>query len=302
MTPDLDVACQLSVLVSDPQSPRLPWSLDALAASGYRRVVVPPFDAETVDVPRLRALLADRGLAPIAMAIQLPHADVAASDPATRAAGAALLRQSLALAVALGADQLNGVPYGLFGPPGGTTSSAAFSWSAAAVGRIADEAQEQGVAMVFEVLNRYETSAINTARRAMDYVEASGSAHLGIHLDTFHMAIEESDIAEAVRLALPRLRYLELGQSGRGALSGGAIDIPGIVRDALDAGYQGRWGVEAFSRSVLAPEGARGLSIWRDVYDDGAELARDAMRVIRAGWATSTVGRRANRLSRITST
>lgn len=303
MTPDLDVACQLSVLVSDPQSPRLPESLDALAASGYRRVVLPPFDAGAVDVPRLRALLADRGLAPIAMAIQLPDADVAAEDPATRAAGAALLRrQSLALAVALGADQLNGVPYGLFGPPRGITGAAAFARSAAAVGRIADEAQEQGIAMVFEVLNRYETSAVNTARRAMDYVDASGSAHLGIHLDTFHMAIEESDIAEAVRLALPRLRYLELGQSGRGALSGGAIDIPGIVRDALDAGYQGRWGVEAFSRSVLAPKGADGLSIWRDVYDDGVELARDAMRVIRAGWATSTVGRRASRMSRITST
>jgi len=302
MTPDLDVACQLSVLVADPGSPRLLESLDALAASGYRRVVLPPFDAGAVDVPRLRALLAERGLAPIAMAIQVPGADVAAEDPAVRAAGTALLRQSLALAIALGADQLNGVPYGLFGPPRGTTGTAAFARSAAAVGRIAEEAHEQGVAMVFEVLNRYETSAINTARRAMDYVDASGSAHLGIHLDTFHMAIEESDIAEAVRLALPRLRYLELGQSGRGALSGGAIDIPGIVRDALDAGYQGRWGVEAFSRSVLAPEGADGLSIWRDVYEDGVELARDAMRVIREGWATSTVGRRASRLSRISST
>jgi len=302
MTPDLDVACQLSVLVPDPRSPRLPESLDALAASGYRRVVLPPFDADAVDVPHLRALLADRGLVPIAMAIQLPEADVAAEDPGAQAAGAALLRQSLALAVALGADQLNGVPYGLFGPPRGTTGSAAFARSAAAVGRIADEAHERGVAMVFEVLNRYETSAINTARRAMDYAEAGGSAHLGIHLDTFHMAIEESDIAEAVRLALPRLRYLELGQSGRGALSHGAIDIPGIVRDALDAGYRGRWGVEAFSRSVLAPEGADGLSIWRDVYDDGVELARDAMRVIGAGWATSTVGRRASRLSRIGST
>ncbi|OZB89052.1 MAG: hypothetical protein B7X41_04905, partial [Microbacterium sp. 14-71-5] len=168
MAPDLDVACQLSVLVPDPRSPRLPESLDALAASGYRRVVLPPFDADAVDVPHLRALLADRGLVPIAMAIQLPEADVAAEDPGAQAAGAALLRQSLALAVALGADQLNGVPYGLFGAPRGTTGSAAFARSAAAVGRIADEAHERGVAMVFEVLNRYETSAINTARRAMD--------------------------------------------------------------------------------------------------------------------------------------
>ena len=85
----------------------------------------------------------------------------------------------------------------------------------------------------------------------MEYAELSGSDHLRIHLDSFHMAVEESDAAQAIRAAMPRLAYLELGQSGRGLLSTGAVDIPRLVQGALDDGYEGRWGVEAFSRSIL---------------------------------------------------
>ena len=139
---------------------------------------------------------------------------------------------------------------------------------------------------------------MNTARQAMDFAERSGSPHLRIHLDTFHMAVEEADMSAAVRTALPRLAYLELGQSGRGPLSTGAVALPDIVRQALDDGYAGRWGVEAFSRSVLPTPVSDMLAIWREPYDDGAELARDAMRVIRQGWSMSTVGRRTQRLAR----
>ncbi|QEW04509.1 hypothetical protein [Microbacterium lushaniae] len=93
------------------------------------------------------------------------------------------------------------------------------------------------------------------AAQAFEFVGLSGSDHLGIHLGTFHMAIEEADMSEAIRLAFPKLRYLELGQSGRGQLSTGAVDVVGIVAHAVDDGYAGCWGVEAFSRPALSPQG-----------------------------------------------
>ena len=141
--------------------------------------------------------------------------------------------------------------------------------------------------MTFEVLNRYETSVVNTAAQAMDYVAASGSKNLWIHLDTFHMAIEEADISAAIRTALPRLGFLELGQSGRGPLSTGAVDIAGIVAGALADGYEGRWGIEAFSRRILDTSAADMLSIWRNPYVDGKAIAADAVELIRAGWAAN---------------
>lgn len=295
----LDVAFHINALRSGVDSETLPSALDVIVASGYTRVVLPPLDPAATDATALRRILAERGIAPIAMSGgQGGAADVSSADADTRAAGAATLRGMVDLAVALGSDQLNGVPYGPFGPSTSATSRGALERAAGEVGRVADYAHDRGVAMTFEVLNRYETSMLNSAAQAVEFVALSGSDHLRIHLDTFHMAIEEPDMSAAIRLALPLLGYLELGQSGRGALSTGAVDIPTVVSAALDDGYIGRWGVEAFSRPVLSEPDADMLAIWRAPYDDGAELAVDAMRVIRRGWSLSTVGRRAKRLAR----
>lgn len=287
MDADLDVACHLNIFVPDVSGEDLPAALDAIAANGYRRVVLPPIDPGTVDAPALRALISGRGLTPIIIAGQTPLADVSSPDADVRQAGADLLRRTLELTVALGADQLNGVPYAVFGHPARPSDTAAFERSAAEVGRIADDAHSRGVRMTFEVLNRYETALVNTAAQAMEYVAASGSEHLWIHLDSFHMAIEEADASAAVRTALPRLGYLELGQSGRGFLSSGAVDVAGIVRQALDDGYEGRWGIEAFSRSILDAGAADMLSIWRSPFDAGTALAADAADTIDTGWAAS---------------
>ncbi|WP_159500436.1 sugar phosphate isomerase/epimerase [Microbacterium sp. 18062] len=295
---DLDLACHLNVLVPDAEPVRLDGALATLADLGYRRVVLPPLDPGETDPAPLRAALARHGLAPITIAGQTPDADVSSDEPEVAAAGERALRAVLELTVALGGDQMNGVPYGVFAHPTAPVPTGRFDRAARAVGRVADEAHERGVTVTFEVLNRYETSVVNTAERAMELVDRSGSDHLRIHLDTFHMAVEEADLNAAIRTALPKLGYLELGQSGRGHLGSGAIDLPAVIARAIDDGYEGRWGVEAFSRAVLAEPVADTLAIWRSPFQDGGEIAEEALRVIRRGWSESTAGRRAHRLAR----
>lgn len=281
---ELDVAFHLSAVLPGPESPRLGTVLDAVAALGYRRVVLPPLDAASLDVTALRTALDARGLTAIPMAGQTPEADVSSVDPWVREAGARAIRDAIELAARLGSDRIGGAPYGLFARPGEPVPRDAWRRSAAAVGLAADEAFERGITMTIEVLNRYETAMMNTAEQAMAYIAETGSEHLMIHLDTYHMAIEEADIAGAVRTALPRLGYIELGQSGRGLLSTGVVDVPAVVRAALDAGYSGLWGVEAFSAAVLPPVSQSALAIWRSPYRDGVDVASDAAGVIRAGW------------------
>ncbi|WP_345751582.1 sugar phosphate isomerase/epimerase family protein [Microbacterium rhizophilus] len=294
----LDVACHLNVVLADPGSDVLTAALDGIAARGFRRVVLPPVDPDVFDAPGFRRLCEARGLSAIPIAGQTPDADVSSPDPEVRAAGVSALDRMVEVAAALGSDQLNGVPYGLFGRSPTQVPRDARERSAAALGEVADRAHERGVTVVFEVLNRYETAMINTAEQAMAYAEASGSPHLRIHLDTFHMAVEEEDVSAAIRTALPRLAFLELGQSGRGRLSRGSVDVAGVVRRALDDGYAGRWGVEAFSAAILPPPARDALAIWREPYVDGLLLVDDAARLIRAGWAASAPGRRAARLAR----
>lgn len=280
---DLDVACHLNVVLADPASEQLAGALDALRESGYRRIVLPPV-GDAFDADRMRAACEARGMTAIPIAGQTPEADVSSADPWIREAGLRALRAAVDLAERLGSDQLNGVPYGLFERAAHETPRDAWRRAAAGVGAVAEEAHARGIAMTFEVLNRYETATINTAEQAMAFCEASGSAHLGIHLDTFHMAIEEADMIGAIRTALPRLRFLELGQSGRGPLGSGSVDVADVVRAARDAGYRGRFGVEAFSGAILPPPAREALAIWREPYVDGVHLARQAAALIGRAW------------------
>jgi D-psicose/D-tagatose/L-ribulose 3-epimerase len=276
----IQIACHLNVLVPDLAKPALGPALATLADLGYSHVVLPPVDPESAPLAEWAGRFRDHGLSPITIAGQAPGADVSSADPHERAHGAAALRRMVDVTVALGGDQMNGVPYGLFGRTMTAPTREAFERAAAQVGQVADYAGDQGVAMTFEVLNRYETALINTAEQALDFIDASGSDHLRVHLDTFHMAVEEADMLGAIRSAMPVLGYLELGQSGRGPLSSGSVDPEAVVREAVEAGYRGRIGIEAFSRGVLSSTASELLAIWREPYPDGAALAAEAIDII----------------------
>jgi hypothetical protein len=51
--------------------------------------------------------------------------------------------------------------------------------------------------LAIEPLNRFETDFINTVEQGMDLVGRIGASNVGFLLDTFHMNIEEKDIAAA---------------------------------------------------------------------------------------------------------
>lgn len=276
----LDLAFHTAALPVAPEGDALAPALVRLREIGYRRAVLPPLLPADTDAASLRTAFELADVEPVAMVGLAPGQDVSSDDDDERAAGRAALLAAVDLAVAVGADQLNGVPHCLFGKPATAPDRASFERSARVVGEVADHAANRGVQLTFEVLNRYEEGLVNTAAQAVEYVRASGSANLGIHLDTFHMAVEEPDAAAAVRTALPHLRYLELGQSGRGELDRGSVDVGGVLRSALDAGYTGRIGVEAFSRALMPTGVADALAIWRSPFDDGLGLAERAFRLV----------------------
>ncbi|GGA69559.1 epimerase [Pseudoclavibacter endophyticus] len=285
----IELACHLNVLIAGLGDGELLPALAALGEHGCAAAVLPPVDPAAVDVEALRGRFHDHGIVPIPIAGQTVDADVSSRDPAVRQRGADALRAMVALTVRLGGDQLNGVPYGRFESPAGPVDDDRMLHAADEVGRVADEAADQGVLMTFEVLNRYETAAINTAAQAVAFATASRSSNLRVHLDSFHLRVEEPDPAEAVRSAAPWLGYLELGDAGRGAFASDAAHVRSVLAAALEAGYRGRVGVEAFSRSILPEAAANHLKIWRAPFDDGAALFAEAAQVIRSEAAASGV-------------
>lgn len=273
---ELDLACQSAAFTSDAFSSEFAWSLPVIRNAGFRRVVLSPLDPRERGVQELGQRIQDAGLSPVTMAVQSPDANVASDESKVRRRGFDQLRRFVELTARLGGDQLNGVPYGVHGDATERPSAQVLARTAQLVGDVADEAHAAGIMMTFEVVNRYETSIVNTAAGAVRFVELSESRHLKIHLDTFHMAIEETDMAEAIAAALPHLGYLEFGQSSRGLLSRGSIDLVPILNEARSLGYDGRFGVEGFSRMLLQEPVADALKIWNSTFTTGEQFVHDA--------------------------
>ncbi|MDQ6638476.1 MAG: sugar phosphate isomerase/epimerase [Pseudomonadota bacterium] len=259
-------------------------TLDAAARIGYDYVVIPLRRFEEIEPEAIAREFARAGLAPLNTCGLAPDQDIGASDPDVRQRGAAHLLGAIALARDMGSTQIGGVLYGPLGKAAGPLADDTFKHAAATLHRVAEQARAAGVRLALEVVNRYETPLLYNAARGLAFLEAVDHGNVFLHLDTFHMSIDEASPFEAIAAALPRLAYFELDQSHRGMACEGSLNLVEWTRWAFSAGYRGIVGVEAFSRQCLAPDHANALAIWEERFSDGDRVAEEFMQVIKAGF------------------
>ena len=107
------------------------------------------------------------------------------------------------------------------------------------MGRILDKAEQENVKIYLEAINRYENNYLNTAYEMLEYIEPLDSEKLLVHLDTFHMNIEESDMAKAILLCGDRLGHIHLADNNRKYVGAGSIDFSKVINAAESIGYKG---------------------------------------------------------------
>lgn len=100
-------------------------------------------------------------------------------------------------------------------------------------------AEELGLRIALEGLNRYESHLLNTAVALRSFVDEVGSSAVGILLDTYHMNIEEQDLTGAIRTAGDRLFLFHVADSNRRVLGRGHIQFSDIFRGLEQANYSG---------------------------------------------------------------
>jgi D-psicose/D-tagatose/L-ribulose 3-epimerase len=264
------------VWVGDNTGPAVADAVRRTAAAGYDLLEFALHDLANLDTAATRALLVEHGLA-AACSRGLTHdADVSSTDPAVVERGAALLRASLAATHAIGATVLTGALYSAFGKAAGPLDPVGRGNVVGVLRELAAEAAPLGVTLGLEICNRYETNVVNTARDALALADDIGADNVLIHLDTYHMNIEESDLATPVREVGQRLGYVHVGENHRGYLGSGHIDFPAFFGALAGIDYRGPVTFESFSSAVLAPGLSNDLAIWRNLWDDGADLAAHA--------------------------
>lgn len=259
-------------------------ALEAAALLGFDHVVVPLRRPEDIDPPFIATAFAEFGMTPVNTASMTTDADISSSDSTIWSRGVDRLRTAVRFARDMGSLQIGGVLYAPLGKRAELASASMRERAATGIRTVAEEAKQSGIRLALEVVNRYEANLFNTVGEALEFLEVVAADNVYLHLDTFHMNVEEADLLAAIRDAMPKLAYFELDQNHRGPLSPGLIAFGPLLAELQSLDYSGIVGIEAFSRAMLSQEHADALAIWRNTFTDGNEVAADGMRMIRSAF------------------
>lgn len=235
---------------------------------------------------KLRNYIEDAGLSITINGTGLrPERDVSSPDQESQKAGIKHLCYMLDLCVEMGAKLFSGIPYGLWNtrPDGDNIAQIKKMRTANAIyalKQVAEHAQEVGVILCLEIVNRFEQYTANTAAEGIAICEAIDNDYCKLLLDTFHMNIEEDYIPDAIRTAHQKgyLGYLHIGESNRKIPNGKKTNInwEAIADTIQEIGYEGPLVMEPFVLDTSAS--AKSVSLWRTMKDasDLDGLTQDA--------------------------
>jgi D-psicose/D-tagatose/L-ribulose 3-epimerase len=186
-------------------------AISGAARSGYDYVEVALLDPWKVDTAMTRDLLAEYGVRAHASLGLSPTTDVTSTDPSIIAKGDELLRKATDVLHELGGTELCGVLYCSLGRYPGPASKENRANSVAAMQRLSDYAADKGINISLEVVNRYESNIMNTGIEGLAFLDEVNRSNAYLHLDTYHMNIEEDGMGKSVLAAGDRLGFVHIG-------------------------------------------------------------------------------------------
>lgn len=251
-------------------------AMEQSAACGFQLIELAYLRPEKFNLDALAKRAQSLGM-DIAVTMGLPlSGDISSEEADQVTAGAGILASAVAAVRDIGGSKLGGILYSAHTKYNRAPTDRGRKNSIATIATTADLAKAAGVDLVLEVVNRFETNLLNTTAQGLDFISKTGSDHLRLHLDTFHMNIEEANPAAALRLAGDTLGYFHIGESNRGYLGDGVINFDLIFDALLDINYARDITFESFSTAVVDESLSLACAIWRDTWTEQLPLAHHA--------------------------
>ena len=266
------------------------------AETGYDFIEAPALDPSSIDVDFTRRQLEAAGIG-INFSMGLDaDTDTSSGDPEKSARGKQRLEEALAVARDCGATHLCGILHSAFQKNTIPTTAAGVAMSCDILRKVAETAAASGITLGLEVVNRYESNVLNTASQAVEMCRRIGAPNVKAHLDVYHMNIEEADPAQAILETGDYLGYFHTGDSHRGYMGSGTVDLQSMFRALVRSGYAGPITFKSFSSRVVGQPLEGILGIWRNLWEDGGDLAAHALMFTRSQLkAAQEVQRQADR-------
>jgi D-psicose/D-tagatose/L-ribulose 3-epimerase len=249
---------------------------------GFDTVEIPVESPEHIDPAKVRAAAEKNGLAIGSIcACMGPGRDFRGSDEDQRNAMVyckALIDQ----AVGLGCPSVIGPVYSVVGKADAVEpAEQKREWELVVknLKELARYAEEKRVRICVEPLNRFETDFLNTCDQGLKLLRAVGSKALKLHLDTFHMNIEEKNQPDAIRKAGKNLAHFHACGTDRGTPGNDSLQWKPIVQALQQIGYGGDVVIESFTTDVKVI--ARAAAIWRKIEPKRDDIAVKGLQNLR---------------------
>lgn len=257
-------------------------AIAATGECGYDLIEWSYLDPKSVDIGWFNARLRQAGLGAVVSMGLPPEGDLASEDPAKVAQGEEILNAAVAFTRDIGGTKLGGILSSAHGKQEALPTKRGRDNSVAAIARVAEKAKAAGVTLNLEIVNRFESNLLNIAAQGKDFIRDTGSDNVFLHLDVFHMNIEEAGIDTAIRAAADRLGYFHIGESHRGYLGTGTIDFARVFDALVEIGYDDVVTFESFSSEIVDKDLSLRTGIWRNLWSDSRKLAEHGLRFMKS--------------------
>lgn len=249
-----------------------------IKSMGYDAVEIPVEDPEKIDAQKVSAALRQHGLQAVVCGAFGPGRDLTHDDPAVHQQCLTYITQCLDLCNAWDAAFFAGPMYSAVGkarmvPP----EQRKQEWERAVtnIGKVCRLAQERGLAIALEPLNRFESDLVNTAEDVMRLIADVNHPAAKVLLDGFHMAIEERDLEQAVTTAGDKLIHVQVSENYRGTPGTGQTPWHALKKGLEKVGYRGVVSIESFTPEIKTLAGA--VCIWKNLAPSQDGFAADGI-------------------------
>lgn len=256
--------------------------LKKAAKLGFDTIELPLEDPSFLDARKVKAALDDTGLKAVVCGAFGPTRDLTHDDPQYRQESLDYMDAAFRLCEAIGAKSFVGPMYSAVGKRRLVPAEQRkIEWDRAVSGlqKAAPMAADRGVTLCIEPLNRFETDLINTCDQAMRLVKDIGAKNVGVHLDTFHMNIEEKCIYTAIKKAGKKLTHVHACENDRGTPGTGQIDWKGLAKALKEIGYSGNVVIESFTPTCVTIAAA--AAIWRPLAKKQDDIATGGVKFLK---------------------
>ena len=200
--------------------------------------------------------------------------DITSFNEASRKNGVKYLKECVKATADAGAKSFSGVIYSKYmKEAAGMPSLQEWEFSAQSLKEVAKYAADLGVIVGVEPVTRYESYLLNTSEQAVRLCEMIDEPNAFVHLDSYHMNVEEKNFYDAIITAGSRMKYFHMCENDRGIVGSGHVDWDGVFRAFKDIGFDGYLGFEGFADC----SDNMNTWVWRKLAPDGETFVRESV-------------------------